>query len=586
MSFETRKVNQLQIMARRKKSKAVLSTKSGKEEYVKSGARNTRGKEKFDESKKDGIHSKYGMDKTTACNDVSWYSKSTNLLDAAASLPYGYPIGNPINIDNSNFSRYPNPGNRYDAVPGIMTIALLTGPGIATDVNSPVNVAARDIYSYVRYANSGHANYDPVDLMMYILAWDEVSMWLANARRVYGAMYTYNSQNKYAPKYLVEALGFDYNDLNANLAQFRYAINAATNRFNALNMPNNFDYITRHTWLYSNIYSDGTSAKSQLYAYVPAAYRVYDETSSTNGGFLDAHPLTMYAGNGALTFTEWLNITNDMINSLLGSEDVGIISGDILKAFGSERTIITPTIADVYSISPVYNEEVLSQFQNATVLNALRPTPGYEHLWDITQDPSVDQGVIQYNPKFTITYQGGNSAIASNANRVLSLNLNDPKPGDTMVASRLMTITNNENSPKPGESYNLSCLTAGTEIAVRGYISVGKRASVADKVTYSMSYHSVGMNFSYNTKAQDAPIVLSGMISALANVSAFKYHPMDTTTVYDYVSGSDPSRGTVHYFFEVDNYTIIELNTLKQMHETAILSEFDVPITFKTTGTV
>lgn len=565
----------------------MLSTASGKDNYVKSKSGSARRKENFDDSKKDGIHSKYGMDKVAACNDVSWYTKSTNLLDAAASLPYGYPIGNPIDIDNSNFSRYSSAGSRYDAVPGVMTLELLTGPGIATDVNSPVNVAARDIYSYVRYANSGHASYDPVDLMMYILAWDEVSMWLANARRVYGAMYTYNSQNKYAPKYLVEALGFDYEDLNANLAQFRYAINAATNRFNALNMPNNFDYITRHTWLYSNIYSDGTSAKAQLYAYVPAAYRVYDETSSTSGGFLDTHPLRVYSGGETLTYAQWLDITNTMINALLGSEDVGIISGDILKAFGSERTIVTPTVADVYSVSPVYNEEVLSQFQNATVLNVTTPLPDDEKKWDITQDPSIDQGVIKYNPKFMITYQGNNSAIASNANRILSLNLDNPKPGDTMVASRLMTITDRSDSPDSTVNHELICLTAGTEIAVRGNVTVGmKQNKPGGKVTYSMSHERVGMNFSYNTKGADAAPILRDMLRALSSVTAFKFHPMDTTTAYDYPSGGQSTRGTVYHFFEVDNYTIVDVNALKQMHETAILSEFDVPITFKTSGAI
>lgn len=559
----------------------------GKENYAKSKTRNVRGKDNYSEGKKEGLHCKPDMDKVTANNDISWYTKSTNLLDAAASLPYGYPLGNPINFDNGNFSVYSTPGARYDAVPGIMTIALLTGPGSATDVNSPVNIAARDIYSYVRYANSGHANYDPVDLMMYILAWDEVSMWLANARRAYGAMYTYNSQNKYAPKYLVEALGFDYDDLNANLAQFRYAINAATNRFNALNMPNNFSYITRHTWLYSNIYSDGTSAKSQLYAYVPAAYRVYNETSAATGGFLETHALTVYAGNQSLTYSNWIKITNDMINALLGSEDIGIISGDILKAFGSERLIVTPTISDVYSISPVYNEEVLSQIQNATVLNAFMPTSSSdEELWNITQDPSIDQGIIKYNPKFSIAYQGATDAIASNANRLLSLNLNDPKPGDSMVASRLMVITEITDDLGPGQRHTLVCDTAGTEIAVRGYITMGNRTTLSGKATYSMAHYGVGMNFAYNSKNSTFANDIGATISALAKVSAFKFHPMDTIISYSYVSGANPTRGALQYFYEVDNYTIINAATLRQMHETAVLSEFDVPITFKATGSI
>lgn len=577
-------------MARRNNAKRVTNSDSGKEKNVVPNSRNSKYRGKGKEASKEGLHCKSDMDKATASNDITWYTKSVNLLGAAASLPYGYPVGNPINFDNGNFSIYTTPGYRYDAVPGIMTLALLTGPGDSKDVNSPVNVAARDIYSYVRYANSGHANYDPVDLMMYILAWDEVSMWLANARRVYGAMYTYNSQNKYAPKYLVEALGFDYDDLNANLAQFRYAINAATNRFNSLNMPNNMSYLTRHVWLYSNIYSDGTSPKSQLYAYVPAACRVYNETTSSQGGYLDTIPLAYYGGTEQLTFTKWVEITNQLLNALIGSEDIGIMSGDILKAFGSDKTIVTPTISDVYSVAPVYNEEVLSQFQNATIVNGAMPKAEEAKVWNITQDPSIDQGIILYDPTFKIPFPGKANGVASNANRVLSLNINDPKPGDTMVASRLMTITECVGEvTTPSNPTVIHCLTAGTEIPVTGYISAGYRFTEGGKPKYGIAKYTVGMNFSYNaTNSPTSQSEFRTLIGVLAKMSAFKFHPMDTVMSYTYTEGSSQpaSRGALQYFFEVDNYTIIDVETLRQMHETAVLSEFDVPINFKTSGAI
>lgn len=577
-------------MAKRRNNRRVTKSDSGKEKNVVPNSRIGKFRGKGKEAEKEGYHSKSNMDKITDCNDVAWYTKSANLLDAAASLPYSYPVGNPINFDNGNFSIYTTPGARYDAVPGVMTIALLTGPGDSTDVNSPINVAARDIYSYVRYANSGHSNYDPVDLMMYILAWDEVSMWLANARRVYGAMYTYNTQNKYAPKYLVEALGFDYDDLNANLAQFRYAINAATNRFNSLNMPNNMSYLTRHVWLYSNIYSDGTSPKSQLYAYVPAACRVYNETDSVNGGYLDTIPLAYYSGTELMTFAKWVEITNKLLNALIGSEDIGIISGDILKAFGSDKTIVTPTVSDVYSVAPVYNEEVLSQFQNATIINGAIPHPDKASVWNITQDPSIDQGIIKYDPTFSIPFPGAANGIASNANRLLSLNINDPKPGDTMVASRLMTITDVVGGvTTPSNATTVHCLTAGTEIAVKGYISSGYRSNDNGKITYGIAHYTVGMNYSYNNaNSQLMQSTVRQLLGVLANVSAFRFHPMDTVISYTYTEGSGQpvKRGRVDYFFEVDNYTIVDLETLRQMHETAILSEFDVPINFKTSGSI
>lgn len=401
-------------------------------------------------------------------NDVAWYTKSPALLDAAASLPYSYPVGGRIDLTNSLANRWDN-GSPYRTFAGILALDILTGPGVSVDGDSAVNIAARDIYSYVRYANSGHSNYDPQDLMMYFLAWDEVSMWIENAKRAYKCMFTYNTQNRYAPKYLVQALGFDYADINSNLAQFRYAINALIARFNALNVPTQFSYFTRHKWLYSNVYTDSTTAKAQLYLYRPTIVRKYVETSEKGGSLQLAAVLN--SESNLMTFSKFVSISNTLIDALLGSEDIGIMSGDILKAFGSDKCWVTAMVNEAESLIPVYNMEVLSQIQNATVLGTKAIADG-SHDFDITQDPSINKGWIIYNPHFSHTTGSvlkntlGNRA--SNASRVITLNLPDPKPGDTMVATRLASITKDADDTATSLKFDL--YTAGDTVCTNAKV--------------------------------------------------------------------------------------------------------------------
>lgn len=508
-------------------------------------------------------------------NDVAWYTKSPALLDAAASLPYSYPVGGRIDLTNSLASVW-DAGSPFRSFSGILALDVLVGPGVSVDGDSAVNIAARDIYSYVRYANSGHSNYDPQDLMMYFLAWDEVSMWIENAKRAYKCMFTYNTQNRYAPRYLVRALGFDYADINANLAQFRYAINALIARFNALNVPTQFSYFTRHKWLYSNIYTDSTTAKAQLYLYRPTLVRKYVETGANGGALKIAAVLN--SDSKLMTFSRFVSVSNTLIDALLGSEDIGIMSGDILKAFGSDKCWVTAMVGEAESLIPVYNMEVLSQVQNATVLGT-KAIVDESTDFDITQDPTINKGWIIYNPHFSHNSASvlkntlGNRA--SNANRVITLNITDPKPGDTMVATRLACITKDADESSTSVKFDL--YTAGDTVCTNAHVyEVRYGTDEPGLATYDVSIN----------MTMGAPVAYIGRTSllSLASLSNFDYHPMATVHFYD--TGASDASFVKAVFFDVDNYTIVNPDVLQKINETAILAEFDIPISTKVTGKI
>ena len=106
----------------------------------------------------------------SACNDASWYAANSQLLKDAASLAYSESVG-------SGYSVVMNPVTEQDwvtSIPGVYAIHTAPAIGVSKDNASAINIAARNIYSYVRHANAGHSNYDSPDLMIYLMAMDSL----------------------------------------------------------------------------------------------------------------------------------------------------------------------------------------------------------------------------------------------------------------------------------------------------------------------------------------------------------------------------------------------------------------------------
>ena len=495
-------------------------------------------------------------------NDVSWYTSSPSLVKAAGSFPFSNNIGTQINTSWS----YINKNYSSTAVPGIITFPYVPVIGGASEANSPVNIAMRSLYTYVRHVNSGHANYDAPDLMLYVLAMDAAYSHYAHVVRAYGLLRTYSAVNRYLPKALLENIGFDYDNLYGQMANLNYWLNSYAYKLGALCVPGSMSYVTRHFWLNSNVYTDAPDLKAQLYAFYPSCYYVYDEMNGPGKLTKKSYPTKM-------TLDDIMRIGNEILDPILASEDLNIMSGDVLKAFGADKVIKISPISEAYTVQPMYNEEVLIQIENALVFPS--------HLIDIpdiTQNSDVNGGYLLQ----PITGSMGITDSATHLieslgvipdKHIINMHYPDVSPEMMMIATRLhphVFVT----PGSPSQIARFSMGAVGSEVLMPARLVYMSNTSAL----YSRIHFTSSMVM--NTDPDATTSTPEYIVTLLTKLSAFNRRPimyLGKWVTYDI----DPNGGLdvdfLGFNVDFDNYTLVDYGELYNMHQTALLSEFIVP---------
>nr|AVX53756.1 putative capsid [Marmot picobirnavirus] len=516
-------------------------------------------------------------------NDVSWYASNPQLLIDAASLPYSAPVG--VKLETANLKSLFPQNYGYEAVPGVCALSVTPTPGISTGNSSPINIAARNLYSFVRHANSGHANYEAPDLMMYVLAMDSIYSTLSHAIRVYGIARTYSQVNRYYPEALIEAMEMNPDDVLNNLAKLRYAINSMIVKAGSLCVPNSLKFINRHYWMFSSVYCDVPDAKSQAFLYVPAGHYVYQPVKYKTGGCLE------YAGAGrGYTVDQLIQRLDTMISAVIEDEDMNIMSGDILKAFGSDGVFKLAGIDENYTILPEYNPEVLTQFNNAVAVGNLIDDSDVEvgeydfRSCDIYQLPNK---AIIYDPEFRCSSPEGVHEF------VLNMPMPTPTPADTMVATRLTNISSSATAQhnvveKGDDVWWLHKLShCGSEVVqymriysfANTYEGTGEWKARPVTVTRGLVYDHDDHLMTYMSCPNDGDCFLN-WIGMATTISKFSWHPQIALSVmnddWEKAMQMDTYIRT-GYMGDINTYTLLSEGTLGRMHETALLSMLSVP---------
>lgn len=496
--------------------------------------------DKFEKWEKDAKDSKKGP------NDIGWYARTPELLKAAASVPFITTTGAKLPFTS-----------QYNSVPGVMT--LTWAPVLGGADGNALHQAQNSIYSFTVHANSRNKSYDAADEMLLIIAGASLFSMVSLGIHAYGLMRRFNGQDMYTPEALVTGLGFSYTDLRDNLSNMWFDLNEIIAQCSQIWLPKDIPLIERWYWMNANTYRDAQSVKAQYYQFTPACYLVYNETKTETGGGLDA---VGWAGvsNDPHTWAQYKEAINSMLTALLESQDRGIIFGDILKAYGPDRIYALSPIGADYVSEPVYNVEVLSQIENAS-LNGSYPT-------GIVQDQF---GYLQQAWGTNLPYPPTSSANAGTPScQILNFHqLESPTPEQIMIATRLKTMgwqIISENSGKV--EYQPIC--CGTELLVIGWISFFQYGDDGQPTLtrYSLNY----------------PTTTSVVNTALYYLfDAFDWAPwlyrLDVTNLpATAVAGADASPEIRIVNGDFDNYIIIDANTVKKMHDCAIYSELGVPM--------
>lgn len=529
----------------------------------------TRTMEKDWDSKrdKDELESKKFNPKKSK-NDPKWYGVYPELLRDSASIPFSWSTGTAVTI----LGRSHQAGTIV--IPGIQAMELLPSIGYAESQTDPVNVAATSVYSFVRHANSGSANYDSPDLMLYLLAMSQVYSAITWLERIYAEATLYSQRNRYLPRGLVFAENVDFDDVQQNLADFRYGINLLIHKAASLSVPADMTIFTRHAFLYQNIYTEGTSIKDQLYMYVPAGFWRYQVPTSGGAGSLVTQPVGRSLGANVRKVSDLLTFVSGLLNPILQSEDMNIMSGDILKAYGADRCIKLTTLDEIVPIAPIFDIGVLEQMKNADIVWQGNNEPTN----DVTQNVPTNALVSQPRARIGVNWTSG--TVADDV---------DYATLDMYLQNSIITTTTEDVSPElVMESTRLKSRGISPSVQQNGnfgYVSVCTGTEFCTQVDYIVMKSgspSIGLMLQTNYKQFSLGSTLTGAIGlaeAYGIISNFDFAPLFQPELYK--TGDVTTYQVADMSWDVDNYAVIDAQTLERMHESALLSEFAVPVVNK-----
>lgn len=524
--------------------------------------------------KDDGDYKRSPRVEKDVANDPKWYLKNGVLPKGVANFSFDQPTGDKIVLAPYGFNNSSGADDTAGTfhMPGIGAIYTVPCCGRAMDETDPVNVAALDIYSWVRHANSGHANYDPADLMIYLLAMDSIYTYWSWMTRLYGVCKTYSQTNRYVGDALVKACGGDPADIRKHLAEFNAYINQFAISASVLAVPATMTFFARHSWMYQNVYMDEDNPKAQFYCYAPAALHKF-ELDDESKGMLKAFPVCLGMSEDRKTFTgfpifntfDQITVMGDnLLQAALQQEDCGIMSGDIRKAYGAEKLWRFAQLDLDYSIAPIFSEEVLLQIHNSNFTGLILGVMNIDDVGkitltgdagkalSITQNSAIGSSSLRFFPII-----GSNPA--NYYTRILDTWKQDVTPEEVMVATRnmLMTTHMQQNMNIGGVNVNAASLQAcGSELCITMKIFTYDNGQL---MVYS-DFSPTATEFNRNQQIQNI-------------VSKFNEYPL----YYWFITDANGHRYVSDVVGELTNFTTLDLVNLQNLHKTALLSMFNVP---------
>lgn len=542
-------------------------------------------------------------------NDSSWYTLNPRLVKDAASIPTAMSVGLPFAVKRNGTIGNQDPEIVTTGVHTIQWIPTLGNTTISTPQLDAINVSATGLFAYITHANSRNTSYDKSDLMMYILAVSSAYNYFAFLRRVYGKLTGFSAIDKNTPELLVSAMGVNYNDLVRRAKDLRTYINVMADKLSRIPLPSGMSMLERQIWMNESIFKDTTVGKPQYYMYVQAAYYRYDEFSGRGrcelvsprdsatliGEYSSTYGKYAPANNKkGLSIEELMDFGDSLMNPLIGSGDIDRMAADVIKAMGSNLFRVAG-IDENYTIEPMYNPEVLSQFENSYSV----------HLGHIDTPVRVSGGISQNGDLFdsvirnevALAFSSNESDVLNDAclrgqmvDTILNFHTDTVTPEDVMVATRMTNklLQQYVAPPDPAFTHPSVGTLAGFNSTFQYYMYAahGTETILNSTIWFNIKTISGFMAYDYasamylkddgSTEKIGKDDVI-GVVARMNALSQFDWSPL-TEAIYLFNSNAELAKdisvvATSWNQFELQNFTTIDVDTLKRMHDVAILSE-------------
>lgn len=365
-----------------KDSKEELRTKgniSSKKKFTNNS--NGSGKKKCPplRNEKDGVSEQAGSgNETKPYNDVSFWFQNPEMARDAASVWFTSRVGTPI-IGKVGITSdtYVAGVMRINFIPTFGVTGVVDSDGYSKFDTSAINQAFIKLYWDIVHANSRNITYEASDIAKYMLACSNVFMMLQDAVRVYAILNKLSVQNPYYGKILVEACGWDYDELVGKIADFRYRLNQLITLVNRLYVPAVFNIFPAHLNLINRIFADGDSVRSQLYVMVPDGYYTYNDATGEMKWLNNLNVTTSPEGRSVshnVKGFSYLSTIEQRISEILNSEYMGVMGGDILKRYGTDAMFKFPYVDENEDLLFVRDDEFNLALENAAFIGVPVPT--------------------------------------------------------------------------------------------------------------------------------------------------------------------------------------------------------------------
>lgn len=518
------------------------------------------------------------------CQDPFWYAKDQKAIENMASYPWNAIVGD----------AYPGLGpvaGSKDKTPAIIVYPVWHAIGSGdTSRNNYLTRAADSYYQYVTQGFTGGVDFEAPDLLFTALAAESLIASLIEGKRAYGLLNYYLQYNKYYARTIIEALGFDFDDLKSNMANFRTQYNIRVSQLNKiLAVPKSFFIGDRWEYLSSWIFTDTDSPEySTAYAYSIMAALKYEATAITTGTSLSWAP----KGSDKMTVSQFFGFIDNLTNAMIDS-DVRAIFGAVRRVYDESQLKVLSELEESFTTTLVRNDVVAMAIHNtmpmAQFQSSVTSVNSPSTFLPLTQSP---EGAIVTN--IYGNYIGGSATVGdktypcSYEPDALILDMYDHivNPGNVLDATANMTALDyTDRYMTDAGGIILNRIICRSEI-----ISLPRVFSINDatgqmEVTYAPVYIS-NNHFSFAANSNGATWHSQEAIDRISKFSHLDSHTimrvMCTPTKQEATIGGKATTafkfsGVQTYVGEIDRYTALTVDELKAMHETSQFQLLSMP---------
>lgn len=502
-------------------------------------------------------------------NNPEWRKFNDLLANQVMSFPFTTIASTNANVHVVNGGTITgdfNPG-------AIMRLDVNPSIGFSDSDTSAANQAARYLFTKLSANNMKTTQYGPQDVLMALLSLGEVVSISSYCRRALGILGTVNPRNWYYPKHVITAMGIDYNDFVEKAAIYRTRYNYIAAIASAIAFPKDIRYFESCRALFNDVFLDHTSGLAQTYMFVPATYWDLDEKAEGGSALITKTFVTPMAHDSAVStrlFDFYLDVLESVINNLMTSSTLQYLYADVLKYVGNNggELLAIETVADDYSVLPIYSEEVLGWIENCVVMGE----PCYDALAGCTLSNNVvtDAGTnaIIYKPGFKKIMNDIDSAnnygdLTMFMEPLLNFHTDDPGVNDRIIATRFV----------PGNVHILSIPNNKNDVVTQ--------ATLPDHYITHVGIMSLDPTYGklMITMYLD-PTELTAQISNIEYTSLFQFHrrPRILLGSFEAVKNATTVTGFKIVYkdltCELDNYTSVESSVMGQIQDVSNLALF------------